>query len=207
MLKHLLKQYINYLKEEGIKNKNLFPGDDNGYLSYSQINHKIERTLYKAGLENKKFSKHDFRRSCAMYLCYELKLPKDQAIAFFGWTSTDMLDDVYTKFNEIQRAEMLEMNLNDVGFFKNNSSSFFMDMTKQKVYFGKEAELNSKEASAEFYGKKLKKKETLDDYGEHYHKNDVTGGYNMQREEKTVLEKRKEPKKIIIITITRELYC
>lgn len=186
MLKHLLAQYFVYLKKIRPDNKYLFPGDDNGYLSYAQINHKIERMLIKAGMENKKFTKHDFRRSCAMYLCYELKLPRDQAIAFFGWTSTDMLDAVYAKFNEIQRAEMLEKNLDEVGFFKNNSTFLFMDFTdkeNRKVYFGKEAELKAKESKAKFYGKELDKKDKLDEYGKHYHKDDAIGGYEVKIDE------------------------
>lgn len=117
MLKHFLLQYRDYYEYKQIERKVLFPGPDNGFISYAQINHKIERTLIKAGMPDKKFSKHDFRRSCAMCLCYELGLPKDQAISFFGWTSTDMLDEVYAKFNETQRAEILENNLNEVGFF------------------------------------------------------------------------------------------
>ena len=186
MLKHLLTQYFEYLKKIRPDNKFLFPGDDNGYLSYAQINHKIERMLIKAGMENKKFTKHDFRRSCAMYLCYELKLPKDQAIAFFGWTSTDMLDAVYAKFNEIQRAEMLEKNLDEVGFFKKNSAFLFMDFTdkeNRKVYFGKGAELKAKELEAKFYGKELDKKDKLDDYEKHYYKDDATGGYEVKIDE------------------------
>jgi integrase len=183
MLKHLLLQYKDYLKTKGIEKDALFPGDDNGFISYAQINHKIERTLVKAGMENKKFSKHDFRRSCAMYLCYELKLPKDQAISFFGWTSTDMLDEVYARFNEIQRAELLEKNLDEVGFFKDNSSWMFIDSANGKVYFGKEAEVKGKEAKAEF--KDLKENETakMDDYQKHYHKKDIQGGYDIPNRE------------------------
>ena len=117
MLKHLIMQYRSYLFKKDIRRDELFPGPDSGFISYAQINHKIERTLYKAGMQNKKFTKHDFRRSCAMYLCYELKLPKDQAISFFGWTSTEMLDEVYARFDEIQKADRLEENLDEVGFF------------------------------------------------------------------------------------------
>jgi hypothetical protein len=118
-----------------------------------------------------------------MYLCYELKLPKDQAISFFGWTSTDMLDEVYPRFNEIQRAELLEKNLDEVGFFKDNSSWMFIDSANGKVYFGKEAEVKGKEAKAEF--KDLKENETakMDDYQKHYHKKDIQGGYDIPNRE------------------------
>ena len=78
-------------------------------------------------MKDKKFSKHDFRRSCAMYLCYELNLPKENAIWFFGWTNTDMLNQVYARFNDIQRSEKLEEELNKVGFFNKEIPAFYYE--------------------------------------------------------------------------------
>jgi len=137
-LKVILQKYKEYLDKNAIVQDVLFPGIDNGYLSYGQINHKIERVLVACGMGDKNFSKHDFRRSCAMYLCYDLKLPKQNAIWFFGWTSTDMLDEVYSKFNEIQTAEMLEEHLNKVGFFNKKTPVFYFKDTK--FYIGDEAQ-------------------------------------------------------------------
>lgn len=150
----------------GIKRNALFPGSDNGFTSYAQINHKIERVLVSAGMKDKKFTKHDFRRSCAMFLCYDLKLPKDQAITFFGWTSTDMLDEVYVKHNEIQKADMLEESLDNVGFF--DTKYPIMYAKEGRVYFGKEVDENFNEAE-------------LDEYRKHYHKDDSTKGYDMKK--------------------------
>jgi len=136
-LKIILQTYKKYLKDNELLKNELFPGIDNGYLSYGQINHKIERVLKASGMADKNFSKHDFRRSCAMYLCYDLRLPKENAIWFFGWTNTDMLNQVYSKFNEIQNAEILEEELNKVGFFKKEVPVFYMQ--DGKFYIGDEA--------------------------------------------------------------------
>jgi len=126
-LKVILECYKEYLIKNDLLTDRLFPGVDNGYLSYGQINHKIERVLANIGMKDKKFSKHDFRRSCAMYLCYELNLPKENAIWFFGWTNTDMLNQVYARFNDIQRSEKLEEELNKVGFFKREIPAFYYE--------------------------------------------------------------------------------
>ena len=143
MLKLILKNYLWYRKQNNIDSKVLFDGEDNGYLSYYQIDEKIKKVKRNCGMKDKAFSKHDFRRSCAMYLCYEMEIPKEKVISYFGWVDTDMLDKVYSYFDRIQTADMLEKELSKSDYYnhkvpifkvENGEYKFFTEAKKQNPY-------------------------------------------------------------------------
>ncbi|MEG0408575.1 MAG: site-specific integrase [Bacilli bacterium] len=111
MLKELrasLEQWIHYLSSKEFLDLNyslikisedslVFPSSATGCeISDNAIDNALKNSIRQSGV--KSVTVHDLRRSCAHYLCYTLRLPKDYARNFLGHeSSSELINQVYAK--------------------------------------------------------------------------------------------------------------
>ena len=126
-LNKVLKDYIEYAEHNHLLGRNgeLFPGQSGRYISDNAINKKINKIIktMNPDIARKGFSKHDFRRSCAMWLCYDRQIELYRAYRFFGHRDSTMLIDVYTYRNKVEEAKLLSKDFNAIHFFSQDSNS------------------------------------------------------------------------------------
>lgn len=120
-LNRILIDYFDYMEDNNLFGPKgiIFPGAKGKYISDNAINKKINTVMKNMSpeLQERGFSKHDFRRSCAMWLCYKKNIPLYRAFRFFGHVDSTMLIEVYTFRMKLEEEQQTSKDFAEVHFF------------------------------------------------------------------------------------------
>jgi len=143
----MYKNYFLNLYGSGVDDMLLFPGEsqkgkgvNTNYLSDNAIDKQIKKRLDRMNKGRpEKFTKHDFRRSCARNMILGHKLSYDEVYANFGHSTSRLLKEQYDTLRAEEKSKLVLAAFKDKNYFRQSSvgSEFLETMLNVEKLFKK----------------------------------------------------------------------